>query len=217
MKTLNTLFKSVMAGLICTVTTGLTHAQSMALLLDVSSSTELMRNAAVLQRNLPIIEREIKSLKAEKGSMLTIKAFGDNGASLAQAKYLVAHRVGPGAATPDVLAQKAKHFLIKHQRAKASGSTSIVNAIARSANFCKRSKGIVVILSDGIESSGKVNFHKSASQQLPLRNVSLKNCDVLFIGLGSGLDNPQHEEDVKKQWDKWFKLTKAKSVDYMQW
>lgn len=141
-----------------------------------------------------------KILQLKDGDQLQVLTFGarEKPENILRHAYVISRKL-----RAKKLARYFGEFLsqLPEQTAQGQPSTNIVAWLEFTSGFDCGNGGTILAFTDGLESSSYVSPGDFASgkKALPEPDVSLKGCDLVFYGLGAGLD-PTRVKNIRKSW-----------------
>jgi len=110
--------------------------------------------------------------------------------------------------------------LVRSGRLDMQNSTNVIAFLENMSDFvdCKEMDAIVMLVSDGIESSEYAELNREG-EHLPKPGKIYRGCKELqIIGLGQGQKSPSVTEHLREEWEKWAKAAGFRSFSgYNAW
>jgi len=174
------------------------HAKTLTVGIDMSGSNPLLQSKNFADAAARYAAEQIMGLK--DGDTLRVQTFGARNAAenIASITTTVSRRNRAN----KLAAQVAGMIQSLPERTKdGQSSTNIVAWLEFSHGFDCRSGSAILAITDGLESSSYVSAKDlvSGKNKLPKPDVDLKQCELTFYGLGSGLE-PNHVKNVRNAW-----------------
>jgi hypothetical protein len=212
------LVKSLSAAALLTSLSFATKADTLAVLLDISSSTPIVQ-PKFMATTLPIIGDQI--LKLPIGSQIKVFSVGDDNATpLAIDMYVQRDKSARGN-TAKELAVDVPKIIEKYLNAlrtnpsKMQGESSLSPAFLDASKWCKSGKPCkITYLTDGMEyQPGVLAWPTQYKTPLPpIAGLDLKGAEVLMFGVGQGVPS-QARIAIEQHWTTWLKDHNAGTVD----
>lgn len=182
-------------------------AKNLTIGLDLSGSNPLLQSEEFVERVCIEVKKIILPLK--NGDVVYVKSFG---AMEAKENLRVTpmhiHRRQRTAQVGDAVCNYLK--TLPTMQGVAQSSTNILAWLEFSSTLDCANEGVVLGITDGIESSTVIDGSDllSGAKTLPAPDVDLQGCNVTFYGMGAGRQYAEIK-NLSKAWTSWFKKAGA--------
>jgi hypothetical protein len=196
------------AAILCLPLIG--HTEPLAIGLDLSSSSPLVKSKEFAELAAAAMAEKIKAMPM--GSKVSIRTFGNGGLENIRKKEVV---LSPRNRPSEVAKAVARLIATAKDAAKAQGSTYLLSFLMQTDFHCAE-HGEVIVITDGLEGSADLMMtdkmlNKSFTIPEPQKGL-LKDCRVLFWGLGRSADGVLSAKQVRNldtAWNDWFQAAGA--------
>jgi hypothetical protein len=186
------------------------HTEPLAIGLDLSSSSPLVKSKEFAELAAAAMAEKINAMPM--GSRVSIRTFGNGGLENIRKKEAV---LSPRNRPSEVAKAVARLIATAKDAATAQGSTYLLSFLMQTDFHCDE-QGEVIVITDGLEGSADLMMtdkmlNKSFTIPEPQKGL-LKDCRVLFWGLGRTADGVLSAKQVRNldtAWNDWFKAAGA--------
>ncbi|MGE4069857.1 MAG: hypothetical protein AB7E72_01625 [Lysobacterales bacterium] len=174
-------------------------AKTVHVAIDLSGSNALIGDRNFAYAASQYVAQEITPLR--DGDVVRVQTLGarNNPQNLLDATYKISHKIKPAA-----VAKAITQFIrsLPERPNLAQGATNLLAWIEFHPPFAEGD--VILLLSDGIESSELVNGQALAEGKtgLPAPEIDLKGRRLIVYGLGAGLPAP-NVRHLRKAWQVW--------------
>jgi hypothetical protein len=217
MKT-RTLVKGLAVAGFVTIQSLSAQADTLAILLDISSSTPIVQ-PKFIQTTMPMIGDQISKLPI--GSQIKVFSVGDdNAVPLAIDMYVQRDKSARGNTAKELAVSVPRDIekylnAVRANPSKMQGESSLSPAFLDASKWCKTGKPCqITYLTDGMEyQPGVLAWPVQYKTPLPpIAGLDLKGANVFMFGVGQGVPS-QARIAIEQHWTTWLKEHKAGEVD----
>ncbi len=177
------------------------QAKTLTIGIDLSGSNPLLAHKNFAYIASQHVTTEINKLK--NGDIVQVKTFGSRTVpgNILNPSLQISRRMKP-AKVAGVVAQYIQS--LPEQKDVAQSSTNLVAWLEFTSGFNCTDNSLVLVVTDGIESSSYVDGNQfiQGKKGLPKPDVDLNGCTLTFYGLGAGLP-PQAVKNIRNEWMRW--------------
>lgn len=174
------------------------EAKTLTIGIDLSGSNPLLQSKNFAEAAARYTAMQVAQLK--DGDILRLQTFGARNAAENITSFSTSISRRNRAKS---LANQVGGMILRLPDRTKDGqpATNIVAWLEFGHDFDCKSGGAILAITDALESSTYVNVNDlvTGKKSMPKPDVDLKQCELTFYGLGSGLE-PDHVKNVRKAW-----------------